>query len=285
MRSAIYARTCGKETAEHQVQTCHDYAERSGITVRGEHIYCDEMMQPRTALAALMTAARAHEFDTVIIDKPSRLTHDRRYLGTLIASFTFIGVHLIGVSDLESSENGGRRLDAPEREDADDKNVLRRTREVMGWYVAGNSFGYTSTLSRDDAPDGIKGYTLAINPDEAAIIVRIFTSFVEGASPSAITTALNGEKTPVRTKAWTVPAVMRILTGERYRGRLTWRRTTRFTDSVPGMRTVVVERSVQWVTLASDDLRIVTDELWAAAAQKIAGQRTHHPIDRQEGAT
>jgi hypothetical protein len=77
---------------------------------------------------------------------------------------------------------------------------------------------------------------------------------------------------------------MRILTAERYRGRCTWRRTTRVTDSVPEMCTVVVERTVRWVTVASEELRIVTDELWAAAAQRITGQRSHHPTDRQEGA-
>jgi len=84
-------------------------------------------------------------------------------------------------------------------------------------------------------------------------------------SPPASTDSLNGY-------AWASTGVREILRRELYRGRVTYGKT-RWEDRGETKVKVPVPDASQWITRTDDSLRIVSDELWDAAHQRMA--QTH----------
>lgn len=72
------------------------------------------------------------------------------------------------------------------------------------------------------------GYKMEIEPKEAAVILRIFTSYAEGMSLTQIVKTFNEENVPVSIrsgKGWSPATISRILDNEKYAGRRIWNRT------------------------------------------------------------
>jgi hypothetical protein len=66
------------------------------------------------------------------------------------------------------------------------------------------------------------GYKMTIEPRQTAVVLRIFWSFADGRSESAIVKELNAEGIPGRRKAqrgWSPATVHRMLRNEKYAGR------------------------------------------------------------------
>lgn len=80
------------------------------------------------------------------------------------------------------------------------------------------SLGYSSFLGYEKGPD--KGHPLVIVEDQAAIVRRIYTMFIDGKTPFTIAKTLTSESIPTpRGKADWGPAVVEsILTNEKYKG-------------------------------------------------------------------
>ena len=80
--------------------------------------------------------------------------------------------------------------------------------------------------------------------------------------------------------SWAPSCVNAILTRERYLGSITWGRF-RNTDKGGRTRLRVRQPAAQWVTVNVPELRIVSEELWAAAqARRRQHERTReYPID------
>ena len=106
MAAAIYARYSSEnqrpESIDDQVSACRKLAKLQSLTISDDHIYADQAQSgarsDRPALAALMTAARAGEFDVVLADDLSRLARDNHLMLSIIAELHFKGIRVISVA-------------------------------------------------------------------------------------------------------------------------------------------------------------------------------------------
>ena len=118
MRAAIYARYSSEnqrpESIDDQIQACQGLAAARGYVVNPQHIYRDEAksgaLRDRPGLEALLTAARARQFEAVLADDLSRLSRDNHFLLTLYAEFRFNGVRIISRADSLDSDDDHAKL-------------------------------------------------------------------------------------------------------------------------------------------------------------------------------
>ena len=112
-----------------------------------------------------------------------------------------------------------------------------------------------------------------IDPDEAAIVVRIFRDYAAGVSPQTIAKQLNAEHLPGPSGRTWRPSTLHghvtrgtgILNNELYIGRLIWNRLRYLNDPDTGRRVSRLNPPSQWVITEVPALRIVDDDLWRAA--------------------
>ncbi len=107
-RTALYLRV---STAEQKPDLQYDglrgYAERAGLDI--EQDYCDVAVsgrrEGRPQLNALMTAARNHEIDCVLVWKFDRFARSTRHLLTALEEFDHLGVRFVSVQDQIDTES------------------------------------------------------------------------------------------------------------------------------------------------------------------------------------
>lgn len=162
----------------------------------------------------------------------------------------------------------------------------QRGRVLKGYLGSGRVFGYNNVPIEDPTRKGLYGrpyveaVKLEINPEEAAIVLRIFRMYVGGLGCRAIAMKLNAEGVPSPLKGqsrhrrlWSTFAVSGILTNEKYRGIHIWNRT----KVVRNPRTHRKERrrrpETEWERVIVPEWRIVTEEIWAAAVETNSGRQ------------
>jgi site-specific DNA recombinase len=113
MAAAIYVRYSSEnqrpESIDDQVWACRKLAKLRSLTILDDQVYADQAQSgarsDRPALSALMTAARAGEFDVVLVDDLSRLARDNHLMLSIIAELHFEGIRVISVADgLDSTD-------------------------------------------------------------------------------------------------------------------------------------------------------------------------------------
>jgi hypothetical protein len=161
-----------------------------------------------------------------------------------------------------------------------------RTRDAMtskaraGYVTGGRKFGYSNVEVR--GPDGQRSHVeRRINPPEAAVVVRIFELTVAGHGRRRIAHQLNAEGAPTprahqgRKRGWSASTVGDVLQSGLYRGEITWGRTVK-RDTWGQRQTRRTSRDRppnDWVRVERPDLRIVSEELWAAAHKHLQQTR------------
>jgi len=198
MAAAIYAPDSSEnqrpESIDDQISACRKLAKLRSLTILDDHIYADQAQSgarsDRPALAALMASARAGEFDVVLVDDLSRLARDNHLMLSIIAELHFEGIRVISVADgLDSTDDESTlaiqvRGIFNELQLRDLKKTLRGQigQKERGFFVGEKTFGYRSVpvgeMKMDKKgrprPDG---YKMEIEPKDAAVILRIFTSY------------------------------------------------------------------------------------------------------------
>jgi site-specific DNA recombinase len=250
MTAAIYARYSSEnqrpESLDDQVSACRKLAKSRSLTILDDNIYADQAQSgarsDRPALAALMAAARAGEFDVVLVDDLSRLARDNHLMLSIIAELHFEGIRLISVADGLDSTGEESTLAIQIRgifNELQLRDLKKKTlrgqigQKERGFFVGEKTFGYRSVpvgeMKMDKKgrprPDGCK---MEIEPKEAAVILRIFTSYAEGMSLTQIVKTFNEENVPgsIRSaKSWSPATISRILDNEKHAGRWIWNRT------------------------------------------------------------
>ena len=135
--------------------------------------------------------------------------------------------------------------------------------------------------------DLVPGQTGArrINEAEASIVRRIFHEYAAGRRPRSIATRLNKEGVPGPfSRPWRdteirghVTRGTGILNNELYIGRRVWNRLHYMKDPTTGRRRSRQNGAEHLVVEEVPDLRIVTDELWAA----VKGPSERDPRERR----
>ena len=261
MAAAIYARYSSEnqrpESIDDQVSACRKLAKLQSLTIADDHIYADQAQSDarldRPALAALMSTARAGEFDVVLVDDLSRLARDNHLMLSIIAELHFEGIRVISVADGLDSTDEESTLAIQVRgifNELQLRDLKKKTlrgqigQKERGFFVGEKMFGYRSVPVGETKMDKKgrprpDGYKMEIEPKEAAVILRIFTSYAEGMSLTQIVKTFNDENIPgsIRSaKGWSPATISRILDNEKYAGRWVWNKTERRRDPKTGRR-------------------------------------------------
>jgi site-specific DNA recombinase len=115
----------------------------------------------------------------------------------------------------------------------------------------------------------------AINEEQAVVVRRIFSEYVTGRRPREIVAALNRDRIapPRGGREWRASALIGnaqrgagILNNELYVGRLVWNKVRMIKNPDSGRRVSRPNPKTEWQTVAVPDLRIVSDDVFTAAA-------------------
>jgi site-specific DNA recombinase len=150
------------------------------------------------------------------------------------------------------------------------ENLAAHTRRGLagvireGRHAGGRAYGYRATATPGQ---------LAIDEREAAIVRRIFEAYVAGQAPRAIAANLNSDGIDApRGKRWNASTINGnrtrgggILLNTLYRGEITWNRVRMIKDPTTGKRISRPNPESDVMRTAAPHLRIVSDELFAAA--------------------
>jgi hypothetical protein len=149
-------------------------------------------------------------------------------------------------------------------------------------------YGYNNVPIEDLGRKGLYGrpyveaVRLEINLEEAAIVVRIFEMYVSGLGCRAIAVKLNEERVPSPLKVqcgkgqriWNTFAVSSVLKNEKYRGIHLWNSTKVVRNPRTHRKEHRPRPESEWERVDVPHWRIVSDELWNAAAEINALGRT-----------
>ncbi|MHB8313554.1 MAG: recombinase family protein, partial [Candidatus Dormibacteria bacterium] len=122
---------------------------------------------------------------------------------------------------------------------------------------------------------------MEINPAEAAVVLRIFQQYSEGASLPGIVRSLNDDRVPGRVRAtlgWSPATVSRILDNEKYVGRWVWNKTENRRDPRTGRKRQFDKPESEWIVQESDELRIVPGDLWQKVREHREQARRAWPV-------
>jgi site-specific DNA recombinase len=287
MRAAIYARYSSEnqrpESIEDQVSACRRLAAEQGLTALEDHIYTDQAQSgarsDREGLNALVEAARADQFEVVVVDDLSRLARDNYLMLSVIAELHFEGVRVVSVADgLDSGDEDSTLaiqirgiFNELQLQDLKKKTLRGQMgQKQRGFSVGERTFGYRSVpvgeirMDKKGRPRP-EGYRMEIEPREAATVLRIFEAYAHGMSLTKVVRVLNEEGVPGRfrtSKGWSPSTVSRILDNQKYQGRWIWNKKGTRRDPRTGRRRQYIKPESEWVIHEDGSLRIVPPGLW-----------------------
>ena len=280
MRAVIYARYSSDlqspASIEDQVRLCRERIEQENGTV--VEIYADYAisggnLRNRPRMQALLSAAKTGRFNYVVAEALDRISRDQEDVAAIYKRLLHSDVRLLTQAEGEISElHVGLKgtMNALFLKDLAQKTRRgQRGRVEAGKIPGGKSYGYR--IVRKLLPDGsVTTGEREINPEEAAIVRRIFKEYAEGMTPRQIATRLNREGIPSpgggRWNASTINGnrLRRngILNNELYAGWITYNRQRFLKDPETGKRIARLNPEREWITREVNGFRIIDDELW-----------------------
>lgn len=290
-RAAIYARYSTElqsdRSIEDQVDLCARFIQQRGwrkVIVFSDRAKSGASTVGRDGLTSLMSAARAGEFDVVVVEALDRISRDQEDLAGLFKRLSFLGIEIHGVHEgkADQTQVGIRGLvGALYLEDLKHK-VHRGMHGVVrdGRHAGGRAYGYRAKLGHPGE--------LEIVEDEAVVTRRIFDEYLSGKTPRDIPKGLNADRiAPPRGAVWSASTLNGnaarghgILVNPIYSGVIVWNRVRMVKNPDTGRRVSRTNGPAAWVTASAPHLAIVTPEQFQATQQVKAG-RSHGPHARQ----
>ncbi len=293
-RCGIYARYSSdlqrESSIEDQIRRCREYASRQGWTIMEEAVVIDKAVSAATVagrdgLQGLITTARGKDrlFDCLLVDDTSRLARDISDALRTVKILDFYGVSVVSVSQgIDSSQGNARPLLAmhgimDEQYLTDLAKKVHRGQEgraLSGYTTGGRVFGYTNVPIEDPTRTGkygrpaVLGVKLEINPDQAAVVNRIFTMFAGGMGQGAIALQLNAEGVAGPGGRWSRYTIHEMLQNERYRGVFVWGRTKKDRNPETGRKISRATPGGQWRRVDVPSWRIVPEALWQTVQER-----------------
>lgn len=223
--------------------------------------------------------ANAAGLDAVIVDDLSRLSRDSVEAQQTIKRLRFAGVRFIAIADgIDTSERGHKLgvglkglMSELYLDDLRDKTHRGLTgRALAGASAGGLPYGYRVTERGQRA----------IDPEQAAIVRRIFGEYLAGFSARMIAHRLNADGIPGgRGSTWAASAIsgdtrrgIGILANPIYTGRQVWNRSTWVKDPESGRRVRRERPQAEWITTEQPDLAIIDRATWDATQRRLQGR-------------
>jgi site-specific DNA recombinase len=292
-RCAIYARFSSEKqntlSIDQQIRKCREQATREGLRILEDHVYTDEAISgatdDRVGLQRLLAAAqqKPRPFDVILVDDTSRISRDLSHSLEILKRVKFAGIRIVFVSQgFDTSAAQTQTLvtvhglvDSLYLEELGKKTFRGVEQNALnGLHTGGRVFGYRgvpieSATERDNyGRPKIRGVRLAVDPDQAPTIRRIFERYAAGHSMKRIAIDLNRDAilSPQpregRSQSWAQSSVRHILLNERYRGLVAWGKTKKERSPETGKRIYRRKPEQQWRRREIPEQRIVSDELW-----------------------
>jgi DNA invertase Pin-like site-specific DNA recombinase len=238
----------------------------------------------RRGLQALLAAASRNAFDIVLIDDTSRLSRDTADALNIFKRLSFAGIRLVAISQGVDSTNEQAHVLMTVHGLVDHlyiKELGPKTHRGLtgvirrGLSAGGRCYGYARVKTDDDH------VRWEINPEEAAVVVRIFEAAAAGYSLKAIAKKLTADRIPPprprkgRIASWCWTGIRMMLRNQRYIGRPGWNYAKWERD--PGSGKCISRPRPQSDRIVQDlpDQRIVDDALWQAVQRNLAYKREH----------
>jgi site-specific DNA recombinase len=287
MRVAIYARYSSENqreaSLEDQLRVCKERAAQEGWEL--VQVFQDRAISGATALRpgyqALLAAGRDGGFEIVLAEALDRLSRDQEDIAALFKRLRFAGIRIITLAEGEISElHVGLKgtMNALFLKDLAQKTHRGlRGRVEVGRSGGGNAYGYRVVRRLDAEGEPITGERV-LDPNQAAVVERIFRDYAAGLSPKRIALVLNGEGIAgPRGGAWSPSTIngnrargTGILNNELYVGRLVWNRLAYIKDPETGRRRSRKRLEAEQVVREVPDLRIIDGPLWDAVKARQA---------------
>jgi site-specific DNA recombinase len=303
MIAAIYARKSTEQnglgdeekSVTRQIEHAKAYATKKGWAVAEDYVYVDDGISgaefvKRPGFLRLMNALKPKPaFQVLIMSEESRLGREQIETAYALKQIMDAGVRVFFY--LEDRE---RTLDSAmdkvmlsltnfaaemERERARQRTHDALLRKAKALQVPGGAvYGYDNleVPSPTPGPDGRPKRQHVIrrpNPEQAAVVQRIFELYASGFGITRIAKRLNAEHIPPPRRdrirhGWAPTAIRAILHRELYRGVVIWNRTQKITRG--GTRRQRRRPEADWLSLAAPELRIISDNVWNQVRARMA---------------
>ncbi len=220
----------------------------------------------RDDFATMREDARNRDFDCIVVEDVDRLSRNIgdlakfhelvEYLGVVIYSLSKGGF----VSDMDIGFKG--TMSAQFLRDLSQKTKRGLAARIRAGRSAGGiSYGYQTT-----SEIGV----LAIDPEEADVVRRIFEMYAGGHSPRQIAGVLNAEGIPgARGGVWNASTIngsrqrgVGILRNTLYIGRRVWGKTEKIRNPETGRKIIRPQVGNEKLFHEVPNLRIISDSLW-----------------------
>lgn len=289
MRTLIYARYSSdlqnNRSIEDQIRICRERAEIEGWEI--VEIFTDYAISgaagigesQRPGLNAMLARVNNGGIDQVLAETTSRIARHQGDAYAIRERLNYASVRLFTLADGEIDDIKGwvkGFLDAQQRKDLA-FNIKRAQKGVVaeGRAPAGLAYGYKRANRFDDRGNVIRGLR-TVEPEQAAIVQRIFAEYAGGSTARDIALRLNAEAVPGPTGGtWRVSTI----TGDRqrqngmlqnrlYAGMIVHNRTRKVID--PDSRRVRVRPNPEsdWISEPVPALRIIDEATWQAVCER-----------------
>jgi site-specific DNA recombinase len=308
IRAAIYARKSTEQrgvseeekSVARQIEGAQKFAALNNMTVEPTMVFADDGIsgaefERRPGLQSLLRMLKpTPRFDVLIVSEQKSLGRESSETGYLIKQLAQAGVEIFeyvhgksltpknAVDKILSNVQGF--ADEAQREQTSDRNKEKGLRLAQkGAVTGGRKFGYhnhdvIAGYDHDNRP--LRSHVVRkINPDEAAVVLQIFTLYADGHGHKAIAKRLNAEgalapkpfvrRDPTKVlpvRGWAPTTVRGILLSEHYRGVLVYNRTQK--RDKWGQQNQKDRPESDWIRVEVPDLRIVSDALWNRVASR-----------------
>ena len=214
-----------------------------------------------------------------MVDDLSRLSRNNHHLLTLCAQFQYWQVELFSVADGLNTKEEHSKLGIQMRGIINElylDDLRKKThrgqvgQKLLGFVVGESTYGYrhqpVGTVKVDNkGRSRAEGYKAVIEPEEAAIVLRIYQAFGSGKSITALVKELNEEKVPTQKRlkgGWNPSCVSRILKNKKYAGYWVWNKTKSVRDPLTGKKKPIPRPQSEWIARQEEHLRLISEELW-----------------------
>ncbi|MCE3223275.1 MAG: pinR, partial [Nitrospira sp.] len=310
---------------EDQCRNCEAYAARQGWHIcqryQDKGISGTKDETGREGYAAMLRAARADEFDVLLVDDLSRLSRDSMKTEEVRRLFVYLGIRLIGISDGIDTTNKGHKALSGFKGLMNDiflDDLREKThRGLMGQALKGNNCGgrvygyqhvpvYHSADKDEYGRPKILAVRREIDESQAQWVRQVFSWYAEGRSPRDIADELNRRQIPApgaayrrkqrtsRYGTWSASVfhgdlqhATGMLNNPIYIGRVIWNRREWVTNPETKRRVPRMRPESQWVTTEQPELRIIPQALWDQVQERrkalALGQLKHPGVRRGRG--
>jgi len=275
-RAALYARYSSDlqkdRSIDDQLALCRVHAIRANlevVTTFVDRAKSGASMNNRDGLWEMMQAAKRGEFDVIVIESLDRLSRDQADLPQLHKRLEFAGVKILTCNDGETTKmHVGIRGLVSSIFLSTLADTVRRGhagRVSEGKFPGARVYGYRCITGKPGERE--------IDPEQAAIVLRIFREYAAGKSPRTIAGDLTREgiTSPSGTAVWS----NQCLTGGRLRqgmignrlyiGEIRWNRTRVFKNPETEAEIRRATPAEDHMIVAVPHLRIIPQKLWDAA--------------------